>query len=72
MYIRPPLSRRCSLLGILGRRIPIIQWNLSNADTIGSIESVLSKEVPTSEASGTFPVGMAMRTHAFEHFGGTF
>ena len=43
-------------------------------DTIGAISSVLSKErgVPTSEASGIFPEGVAMRTRALERFGGVF
>ena len=51
-----------------------LQCNLSNVDTIGAVSSVLSKErgVPTSEASGIFPEGVAMRTHALEHFGGVF
>lgn len=38
---------------------------------IGAVSSVLSG-VPTSEGSGIFPEGVAMRTHALERFGGVF
>ena len=45
------------------------QWNLYNADTIGAISSVLSKEVYLLRR---FPVGVAMRTRTVERYEGAF
>ena len=47
-----------------------IQWNLHNTDTVGTTS--FYRGVPTSEVSGIFLVGMAMRTRAVEHFEGAF
>ena len=49
-----------------------IQWNLSNADTIGAILVSRVRGVPTSEASGIFLVGVVMLTRAIEYSGGAF
>ena len=44
-------------------RIVLIQWNLSKADTIGTTAvCLLLGGIRTSEASGVFPVGVAIHT----------
>ena len=53
--------------------IHYIQWNLSNADTIGTTTaSPEYRGVHILEDSGVFPVGVAMCTHAVERYKGVF
>ena len=50
-----------------------IQWNLYNADTIGTTSNCpYYRGVLNSEVSGIFLVGVAMCTHAVERFEGAF
>ena len=50
-----------------------VQWNLHNTDTVGTTSNCpYYRGVPTSEVSSIFPVGVAIRTHAVEHFEGAF
>ena len=50
-----------------------VQWNLHNTDTVGTTSNCpYYRGVPTSEVSGIFPVGVAMRIHVVEHFEGAF
>ena len=62
-------QEECSLV----RQPSPIQWNLHNTNTVGTTSNCpYYRGVPTSEFSSIFPVGMAMRTCAVEHFEGVF